>query len=77
MKFSRLEIEIKICLIATDLHIKRQIGFPITIKKQNRNTLLIEMKLKESVDLNFFPLEGKKLLATKIIAGKEVGTYMS
>ena len=63
MKFPRLEIDTKINVIATDLDIKRQIGFPKTIKKQNRDTLLIEVKSAE---------QGKKLLATKNIAGEEV-----
>ena len=33
MKFPRLEIDTKINVIATDLDIKRKIGFPRTIKK--------------------------------------------
>ena len=64
MKFPRLDIERKRNAISTELDIEKQIVFSKTIKKlQNRDILLIEVKSAE---------QGKKLLVTIIIAGKEI-----
>lgn len=63
MKFPRMEIDSSLNVIATDADIKKQIGMPNSIKKQNRDTLLIEVKSEE---------QGKKLAAIKVIDRHEV-----
>ena len=65
MKFPRLEIETKLNLIAVDKDINKLIGKPAKIKKQNRDTLLIEVKSEQ---------QGNKLKGVTEIAQQQVET---
>ena len=44
VKFPRLDLDAKLNVIATDKDLKAKIGNPAMIKKQNKDTLLIEVK---------------------------------
>ena len=64
VKFPRLDLDTKLNVIATDKDLKAKIGNPSMIKKQNRDTLLIEVKsdaqgnkLKEITALHDQPVE--------------------
>ena len=64
MKFPRLDLDTKLNVIATDKDLKAKIGNPSMIKKQNRDTLLIEVKsdaqgnkLKEITALHDQPVQ--------------------
>ena len=65
MKFPRLEIETNLNLIAADKDINKQIGKPAKIRKQNRDTLLIEVKSEQ---------QGNKLKSVREIAQQQVET---
>ena len=64
VKFPRLDLDTKLNVIATDKDLKAKIGNPSMIKKQNRDTLLIEVKsdaqgnkLKEITALHDQPVQ--------------------